>query len=160
LQRSGHSAATMSAVRAPQSNPATRAAVAAQIRHDHAMPCGDQQRRHFGESMNIVRPSVQQDHRRAGCRTGLDVGDVQHTGVDVLESSKRGCGVHRGWRPGGFWRGVSTRLRVARKLRDSNGDKRGTDETATIRIDVHGDSTILVVPYRRTIASRRHGRNH
>ena len=61
-----------------------RRAVAAQIRHDHAIaPAAS--RAHIDVAMNVVWPAVQKDRPRTVCRAGFRVSDVQHAGVDLLQ---------------------------------------------------------------------------
>jgi hypothetical protein len=86
LTRSGHSAATMFAVRAPQSQPAMIAL--SQVRNDHPVAGRRQQRRHVDIGVDVVRPAVQKNDRRAVGRTCLGIADVQDAGIDPLQRAE------------------------------------------------------------------------
>ena len=70
----------------------TRRAIAAQIRHDHAVARRRQQRRDIDKAVDVVWPAVQQDDRRAVGRTRFGIADIQHAGVDLLQRAERGVG--------------------------------------------------------------------
>src|SRR5689334_9196225 len=53
-----------------------RRAVAAYIRHEHAVSGGREQRRDLDEAVNIIGPAVEQDHHRAVARPRFCVGDI------------------------------------------------------------------------------------
>ena len=69
-----------------------RRAVAAQVRHDHAVARRRQQRRDLGEGVDVVRPAVQQHDRRTIGRADVDVADVEHAGLDLPDRAHRGDG--------------------------------------------------------------------
>jgi len=68
----------------------SRGAVAAQVRHDHAIACRCEQRRNIDKTVNVVRPAVQKQDGRAAGRTGFGVADVQDAGIDLLQRTERG----------------------------------------------------------------------
>src|SRR5262245_28079739 len=124
LQRCGQSAATMLAVRAPQSKAPTvalsilsapikamastasadcwpvrgvslaRRAITAQVRDDHPIARRRQRRRHIDEAVNVVGPSVQEEDHRPICGAGFGVSDIQNAGIDLLERAEGGV---RSW---------------------------------------------------------------
>jgi hypothetical protein len=73
-----------------------RAPVAAQVRHDHAVLGRGQRGGDVDVAVDVVRPAVQQEDRRAVGGTELDVADVQEAGVDLPDGAERG--VRRGGR--------------------------------------------------------------
>jgi hypothetical protein len=63
-----------------------RRAEAALIRHDHAVACCRQRRRHVDVAVDVIWPAVQQDDGWAVRGTVLGVPHVEQAGVDLLEA--------------------------------------------------------------------------
>ena len=63
-----------------------------QVGNDHPVPHRGQPGRHLLVAMNVVRPAVQQEDRWAISRTGVDVPDVEDTGLDLPDRAQRGDG--------------------------------------------------------------------
>ena len=66
-----------------------RRAVAAEIRDEHAVPSSREQRDDLGVAVDVVRPAMQKDNRRAVCRPGIYVADVQNAGVNLPDGAER-----------------------------------------------------------------------
>src|SRR5215475_2051330 len=95
LQRSGHSAAMILAVRAPQSKPPRmafwifRASMKATISVATAAGwpfrnVSPERNRDVHEAVDVIRPAVKQDDRRPAGGTRFRVSDVQHAGIDLF----------------------------------------------------------------------------
>ncbi|MNO87596.1 hypothetical protein D3C76_790190 [compost metagenome] len=67
----------------------TRVAITASIRNQHAIALLCQRWRHIRIAVDVVRPTVQQDHHRPVGGTDLGIGNVQQAGLDVLERAER-----------------------------------------------------------------------
>ncbi|MNN67479.1 hypothetical protein D3C81_1831160 [compost metagenome] len=65
-----------------------RIAITARIRHQHPITLGREQRRDFIVAVNVVGPTVQQDHHRAVCWAGFGIGDVKHASLHMLERAE------------------------------------------------------------------------
>ena len=65
-----------------------RRAVTAQIRNDHPVALRSQKRRDIDITVNVVGPTMQQDHGRAIGGPGLGIAHIEQTGVDLLERRK------------------------------------------------------------------------
>ena len=61
-------------------------AEAAEVRNDHAVTGGRQQRHHVVVAVDVVRPPVQQDDRRTIDGSGVDVAHVEKAGLDLAEA--------------------------------------------------------------------------
>lgn len=57
----------------------------AQVRNDHPAVLRCEKRCDLGETVDVVRPAVQEQHRLPIRWTCLRVADVQHTGVDLFQ---------------------------------------------------------------------------
>ena len=55
----------------------------------HLIASRREQRRDIDKAVNVVRPAVEQDHRRAVRRSGFDITHIEHTGVDLPERTER-----------------------------------------------------------------------
>ena len=55
------------------------------MRDNHAIAPGGQQRRHVDETVNVVRPSMQENDYRAIGWTRFGVANIQLARVDLLE---------------------------------------------------------------------------
>ena len=66
-----------------------RRAIAAQIRHDHAVSLRRQQGRDVDIGVDVVGPAVQQDDGRAVGGSEFGVADAQDPGVDLLERRRK-----------------------------------------------------------------------
>src|SRR6202011_1376868 len=66
-----------------------RRAIAAQVGDDHPVASRSQTRGDVDETVDVVRPPVQQDRGRAAAGTGLGVSDIENAGIDVLERTER-----------------------------------------------------------------------
>ena len=62
-----------------------RGAVAAQVGDDHTAPLLDEHRRHLVVGVDVVGPAVQEQDGGAVLRAGVDIADVEVTGVDLLD---------------------------------------------------------------------------
>src|SRR6185503_17651782 len=62
-----------------------RGPVAAQVRHDHPVALRGQERRDVGVGVDVVRPAVQEQNRRAVAGAVLDIADVQDAGIDLAD---------------------------------------------------------------------------
>ena len=62
-----------------------RAAVAAQVGHDHPAPLRDEQRCDLVVGVDVVGPAVQEQDGGAVLRAGVDVADVEVARVDLLD---------------------------------------------------------------------------
>ena len=61
-----------------------RAAVAAQVRHDHPIAVRDTSIDvDIGEAVDVVRPAVKQQDGASVGRAGIDVADVEQPGLDL-----------------------------------------------------------------------------
>ena len=65
-----------------------RRAVAAQVRDDHPVARRRQPRRDLVEGVDVVRPAMQQHDRRTIAGTDVGVSDVQHAGLDLLDTRR------------------------------------------------------------------------
>jgi len=63
--------------------------MAAEMGHDHPVARRRQQWGDLDEAVDVVRPSVQQEHWRTAWGTRFGVADVEDPGMDLLERSKR-----------------------------------------------------------------------
>ena len=75
--------AACSPLRNVSSEQEARRAVAAQVRDDHPVARGGQQRGDVDVAVDVVRPAVQQEDRRPVGRAGVGVADVEDAGVDL-----------------------------------------------------------------------------
>src|SRR5262249_45017731 len=66
-----------------------RASVSAEIRDDDAIAFRGEERRDVGVALDVVGPAVKEHHSAARGWAGIDVADVQHTSVDLLDRSQR-----------------------------------------------------------------------
>ena len=66
-----------------------RRAEAPEVRSSHSVPRCGKQRCDVGVAVNVVWPAVQQHHRRAIGRAGLDIANVQEACVDLLDDAER-----------------------------------------------------------------------
>ena len=62
--------------------------VAAQIGHDHAATPFSQHRRYIDVGVNVVGKTVHQQYDRAVRGSRLEIGDVEHAGLDMTERLK------------------------------------------------------------------------
>ena len=64
-------------------------AVAAHIRHDHPVPRQSKQGRDIDETVNVVRPAVEEDDGRPAGGAGFRVPHVKQAGIDLLQRTER-----------------------------------------------------------------------
>lgn len=67
-----------------------RGAIAAQIRHNHAVAFGGEDGRHIDEAVDIVGPAVEQDDGGPVGGAGFGIADIEETGIDLLQRCERG----------------------------------------------------------------------
>jgi hypothetical protein len=69
--------------------PEARAAVPAQVGHEHAVALRRQDRRDVDIAVDVIRPAVKQDYRRTVGGAVLRVSDVEYAGVNRFERGVR-----------------------------------------------------------------------
>src|SRR4029077_7339517 len=67
-------------------------AVAAEVRDDHPVAAGRQQRCDLDVAVDVVGEAVHENDRAATGRAGLDVAYVQHAGVDLFHRAEGRAG--------------------------------------------------------------------
>jgi hypothetical protein len=70
----------------------SRRAIAAQIGDDDAVAGRCQLRRDIDEAMDVVGPAVEEKNRRSIRGAGLDISNIEDTGIDLLQRGKRRIG--------------------------------------------------------------------
>jgi hypothetical protein len=62
-----------------------RGAIAAQIRHDHAVARRRQQRGDVDKTVNVIGPAVQKNDRGSVSGAGFGVADIEEAGIGLLQ---------------------------------------------------------------------------
>ncbi|WP_373684519.1 hypothetical protein [Ramlibacter montanisoli] len=105
-----------------------RAAVPAQVRHDHPAPARGEDVGRVDVAVEVVGIAVHQQHRDALARAGLEVADVQFARADLPDLRRRTRG-RACLRPGGAGAGQRQRPR-------DGGDRGAREEGAAARVAV------------------------
>src|SRR5580693_2859755 len=63
----------------------TRGAIAAQVRHEHVVTLRCQQRSNVDIAVDVVRPTMQENHGSTIGWTCFNVADVEETCIDLLD---------------------------------------------------------------------------
>jgi hypothetical protein len=115
-----------------------RRAITPQIGHDHVETLRRQQRRDIDKAVDVVRPAMQKQHRRAVRRARLGVTDIQQARIDLPERGEgfTSFGFRHAPLRGHVAFGLRSGEHAQAELDRGHAQCRPAEKTATLFVDV------------------------